>query len=83
MIFGNVHEIFKNYDESEAIEEFVVTTKILELIDETLPSTAKVGKLPECLRLNLVRPKNLQGIDYTSMKVIQRIDLSYRDSQIK
>ena len=57
--YGYTHRIFKNYNHEDKTNTFTAETKIIELIDNTLPLKASIYHLPECIRLNLVRTNNL------------------------
>ena len=65
-----------NYEKSP---EFASVSKNCEIIDCVLPAIKSAWSFPNCNTFKLRQTKNLEGINYTSLKSLQRIDLSYRD----
>lgn len=42
-----------------------------------------MSSFPYCKHFKIIRPQNLQGIDFTSFKKLCKLDLSYCDSKMK
>lgn len=70
--------LWKDYS-YEGSGEWTSVSKNCEIINCVLPPIKSAWSFPNCNTFKLRQTKNLQGINYTSLKALQRIDLSYRD----
>ena len=53
------------------------TMEKLELTDITFSTIDKIYSFPNCVKMLLVRPENITGIDFSSFHKLDRFDLSY------
>ena len=73
---------YKSYDYGNFSNEFEWNSLKVKTIDFTFPLKPNAFLFPQCMYFKMVRPKNMQGIDFASFKTLQRLYLSYRDSNM-
>lgn len=72
----------KNYDASNHIGIAKWMPLRIETTDFIFPLARKTCQMPNCMYLKMTRPQNLDGIDFSSSKNLQRLDLSFCDSKM-
>ncbi len=60
--------VLKNDDASNFIEEKFNGVYYIEAVNETFPIKKKAWKFPDCFVMKLIEPKNLEGLDFSSLK---------------
>lgn len=68
-----------NFDEGDQAAYEFYETEYFEASKEVFPTLEGAFKFPLCKTMKLDRPKNLKGIDFSSLKSLDTLEVSFVD----